>query len=57
MKDEFGFSYNFSKETLKEFKKTIQLLKKTGDYVNEIDLLVSGDTGEENFGDNIKKIK
>ena len=41
--------YGLSKETIKEFKKGIELLKKAQVYAQRIDWLLSGDDGEDNF--------
>lgn len=41
--------YDLSKETIKEFKKGIELLKKAQVYAQRIDYLLSGDDGEDNF--------
>ena len=43
------YYYNFSDETIDEFKKGIELLKKAFVYAQRIDWLVSGDDGEESF--------
>lgn len=47
--DEFGFSQNFSSETLNKFRETIDILKKASLMVGRIDWLLSGDDGEESF--------
>lgn len=39
----------YSKETIKEFKKGIALLKKAEVYAQRIDWLLSGDDGEDSF--------
>lgn len=43
--NEFGYS----KETIKELKKGIAILKKAEVYAQRIDWLLSGDDGEDNF--------
>ena len=40
---------NFKEETINEFKKGIELLKKAQIYAQRIDWLISGDDGEETF--------
>jgi len=40
---------NFSKETIEEFKKGIECIKKAQIYAQRIDWLLSADDGEENF--------
>lgn len=47
--------YNFSENTLAEFRVAIQLLNKTRTYVQRIDWLVSGDDGEETFHRRLKE--
>ena len=39
----------YSKETLKELKKGVEILKKAFVYAQRIDWLLSGDDGEESF--------
>jgi len=51
-----GFSgYDFSQETIEEFKKGIQYLKLASIYAHRIDWLVSGDDGEESFHKRLKE--
>ena len=45
----------YSKETIKEFKKGITLLKKAEVYAQRIDWLLSGDDGEDNFHQRLKE--
>lgn len=45
----------YSKETIKEFKKGIKILKMAEIYAQRIDWLLSGDDGEENFHERLKK--
>ena len=47
--------YQFSEETINEFKKGIEALKKAAVYVQRIDWLVSGDDGEESFHKRLKE--
>lgn len=54
IKDEYGFSSDYSKKTLKEFKKGINLLKKAQIYVQRIDYLLSEDDGEDTFHERLK---
>ena len=48
-------SYGFSKETIKEFKKGLAILKKAYIYAQRIDWLLSGDDGEESFHKRLKE--
>ena len=41
--------YDFSDDTISEFKQAVNLLRKAEIYVQRIDWLVSGDDGEESF--------
>lgn len=54
-KDEFGYCYNFNKKTIKQFKKTVEMLLKAEIYVQRIDWLVSGDDGEETFHERLEE--
>jgi len=47
--------YGYSEETLKEFKKAVEILKKAQIYVQRIDWLVSGDDGEDTFHERLGK--
>lgn len=47
--------YGLSKETIKEFKKGVELLKKAQVYAQRIDYLLSGDDGEDNFHQRLKE--
>lgn len=40
---------NYSEETIVEFKRGLELLRKAQVYVQRIDWLVSGDDGEDSF--------
>jgi len=53
--DEWGWGYNYSDETLEEFKKASEILKEAAIYAQRIDWLVSGDDGEENFHKRLKE--
>lgn len=44
-----GWKYEFTPETLAEFKTAVELLKQAEVYAQRIDWLVSGDDGEETF--------
>ena len=48
-------SYGYSKETIKEFKKGLAILKKAYVYAQRIDWLLSGDDGEESFHERLKE--
>lgn len=47
--------YQYSEETIQEFKKGIIALKKAAVYAQRIDWLVSGDDGEESFHQRLKE--
>ena len=53
-KDYDSYSYEFSEETIAEFKKGLNILKQAYVYVQRIDWLVSGDDGEETFRKRLK---
>jgi hypothetical protein len=55
--DEYGSQRgnNFSKETIAEFKKGVELLKMAQIYAHRCDYLFSGDDGEESFHERLKK--
>ena len=54
--DEEGeWHYSFSEETLAEFRNGIAALKKAFVYAHRIDWLLSGDDGEDNFHERLKK--
>lgn len=53
--DKTGFTYGFSKNTLKEFKKCRELLQKAQVYLQRIDWLVCSDDGEETFHERLKQ--
>lgn len=47
--DEFGFTYNYSKDILQKFSETIKVLHIVEEMVHRVDWLVSGDDGEKTF--------
>ena len=47
--------YEYSKETIKEFKKGLAILRKAYVYAKRIDWLLSGDDGEESFHERLKE--
>ena len=47
--------YEYSKQTIKEFKKGLAILKKAYVYAQRIDWLLSGDDGEESFHKRLKE--
>ena len=47
--------YNFSKETLDEFKKGLDLLNRAYIYTQRIDWLLCSDDGEESFHKRLKE--
>ncbi|MDE6534560.1 MAG: hypothetical protein K2K82_00960 [Muribaculaceae bacterium] len=46
--------YEYSPETISEFKKGLNLLRKAYIYAQRIDWLLSGDDGEESFHERLK---
>lgn len=54
-KDEWGYSNDYSEETLAEFKKAIGIIQQAEVYIHRIDWLVSGDDGEDNFHIRLKE--
>jgi hypothetical protein len=46
---------HYSDETIEEFKKAVEILKKGEVYTQRIDWLLSGDDGEETFHERLKK--
>ena len=46
---------DYSEETIKEFRKGVDILKKAQVYANRIDWLMSGDDGEESFHKRLKE--
>lgn len=49
------YPYNFSDETIEEFRKGIEYLKKAQIYSHRIDYLLSHDDGEESFHERLKE--
>ena len=47
--------YNYNKDTIKEFKKGLAILRKAYVYAQRIDWLLSGDDGEESFHRRLKE--
>ena len=47
--------YEYSKETIKEFKKGLAILRKAYVYAQRIDWLLSADDGEESFHRKLKE--
>ena len=47
--------YKYNKETIKEFKKGLAILKKAYVYAQRIDWLLSDDDGEESFHKRLKE--
>jgi hypothetical protein len=45
---------HYSRETMREFDKAVELLKQAYVYVQRIDWLVSGDDGEDSFHSRLK---
>lgn len=53
--DEYGFAYRFTDRTIQHFKDGVEALKKAQIYAHRIDWLLSGDDGEAEFEDRLKK--
>lgn len=51
----FENQYEFSEETIAEFKRGIELLREAQVYAQRIDWLLSGDDGEETFHKRLSK--
>lgn len=47
--------YEYSEETIAEFKKGLDILRKAYVYAQRIDWLLSGDDGEESFHERLKE--
>ena len=47
--------YEYSKETIEEFKKAVEVIKSANTYIHHIDYLLAGDIGEESFHKRIKE--
>ena len=52
---EIPYFPDYSEETIKEFRKGVDILKKAQVYANRIDWLMSGDDGEESFHKRLKE--
>ena len=55
VKNEYDYSRNYSKETIKEFNEAITLLRKASIYSQRIDWLLSDDDGEETFHERLEE--
>lgn len=53
--DEYDYTRNYSKSTIREFNKAIEILKKARVYAQRIDWLVCDDDSEETFHERIKE--
>ena len=51
--DESFWRYDYSPQTIKQFRIAMQLLRRAAVYVQRIDWLVSGDDSEESFHDRL----
>ena len=52
---EIPFFPDYTEETIKEFRKGVDILKKAQVYAHRIDWLMSGDDGEESFHKRLKE--
>lgn len=50
-----GYYPDYSKETIKELKKAVKILKKAEIYTRRIDYLVAGDDSEESFHERLQE--
>jgi len=55
VKNEYDYSRNYSKETIKELNEAITLLRKASIYSQRIDWLLSDDDGEETFHERLEE--
>lgn len=53
--NEYGEMNNFSVATIAELKKGVEIIRLSAIYEKRIDLLVSGDNGEESFHKYLKE--
>ena len=49
IKNDWGYSRDFSNETLEKFEETVIQLKIASNMVHRVDWLVAGDDGEDTF--------
>ena len=52
---ESEYHNEYSEDTINEFKNAIKVISEAGIYIKEIDYLLSGDTSEETFKENLTK--
>ncbi len=55
IKDDYGYSNDYSDKTIAEFKKGLEILKQAKVYTQRIDWLLSGDDGEDSFNERLKE--
>lgn len=57
LKNDFDSEYfaEYSPETIEEFRKGLDLIRRANAYIQRIDWLVSGDDGEESFHRRLKE--
>lgn len=55
VKDEWGYSNDYSEETLAKFKECQKTLQKAAAMLQRVDWLISGDDGEETFHERWKE--
>lgn len=53
--DDREFYYDFSDETIQQFKEAVEILKTGYVFAQRIDWLLCGDDGEETFHERLKK--
>lgn len=54
-KGQYKYEYDFSDETINEFKNAVKYLRLAYTYATRIDWLISGDDGEETFHERLKE--
>ena len=55
--DEYGYTYNYSPETLKYLKKQLRRMREVSEIMRHIDYLYSGDHGEDSFMYSVKEVE
>ena len=57
VKDEYGYSYNFSSEVIEYLKEQLPKLRKMSEIMRHIDYLYSGDHGDDSFLERVKEVE
>lgn len=53
--DEWGYTQDYSQETINEFKAGVEKLKEAAVYAQRIDWLIAGDDAEDTFHKRLKE--